>query len=64
MDSGSTVMVFDGLVYVVLTHDIDCPRQGPRFNYIIARKDRFPPSVIERLLSAPSYITPTTVFPT
>ena len=31
-------MVFEGIVYVVLTHDIDWSRQGPGSNYIIARR--------------------------
>ena len=39
------------LVQVFLSHDIDWPKHGPGINHVLARKDRFPPEVIEKALS-------------
>jgi peptidoglycan/xylan/chitin deacetylase (PgdA/CDA1 family) len=42
--------VEEGLVRVLLTHDVDYPSQGPGREHILARRDRFSEEVIERVL--------------
>lgn len=39
------------VINVFLSHDVDWPLHGPELNHILARRDRFPPEVIERVLS-------------
>jgi hypothetical protein len=42
--------VKEGLVRVLLTHDVDYPPQGPGREHILARRDRFSEEVIERVI--------------
>jgi hypothetical protein len=39
-----------GLLYVFLSHDVDWPIQGPGRDHVLARKDRFSPEVIEKVV--------------
>ena len=46
----ASVIYMSTIINVLLSHDIDWPKHGPGTNHILARKDRFPPEVIAKVL--------------